>query len=48
MTVAGTWSRNFLEPLLSNKNFMNNTLVRTPDTNCESRQTMMRALFRFS
>ncbi|KAF2192786.1 phosphoesterase-domain-containing protein [Zopfia rhizophila CBS 207.26] len=27
VTVAGTWTRNFLEPLLDNKNFMNNTLV---------------------
>ncbi|KAI4912457.1 hypothetical protein J4E90_005861 [Alternaria incomplexa] len=27
VTVAGTWTRNFLEPLLTNKNFMNNTLV---------------------
>jgi acid phosphatase len=27
VTVAGTWTRTFLEPLLSNKNFMNNTLV---------------------
>jgi len=27
VTVAGTWTRKFLEPLLSNKNFMNNTLV---------------------
>jgi acid phosphatase len=25
--VAGTWTRKFLEPLLANKNFMNNTLV---------------------
>ncbi|WYZ41241.1 hypothetical protein EsH8_V_000136 [Colletotrichum jinshuiense] len=27
VTVAGTWTRNFLEPLLEDKNFMNNTLV---------------------
>lgn len=27
VTVAGTWTRKFLEPLLSNSNFMNNTLV---------------------
>lgn len=27
VTVAGTWTRNFLEPLLNNKNFMQNTLV---------------------
>jgi len=27
ITVAGTWTKNFLEPLLSNENFMNNTLV---------------------
>ena len=27
VTVAGTWTRKFLEPLLNNKNFMNNTLV---------------------
>ncbi|KAL1656719.1 hypothetical protein SLS61_000515 [Didymella pomorum] len=27
VTVAGTWTRNFLEPLLNNKNFMKNTLV---------------------
>ncbi|KAF2032224.1 phosphoesterase-domain-containing protein [Setomelanomma holmii] len=27
VTIAGTWTRNFLEPLLTNKNFMNNTLV---------------------
>ncbi|KAF2819961.1 phosphoesterase-domain-containing protein [Ophiobolus disseminans] len=27
VTVAGTWTRKFLEPLLSDKNFMNNTLV---------------------
>ncbi|KAF2709449.1 phosphoesterase-domain-containing protein [Pleomassaria siparia CBS 279.74] len=27
VTVAGTWSRAFLEPLLANKNLMNNTLV---------------------
>jgi acid phosphatase len=27
VTVAGTWTRRFLEPLLDNKNFMNNTLV---------------------
>jgi acid phosphatase len=27
VTVAGTWTRKFLEPLLSNPNFMNNTLV---------------------
>ncbi|CAN9153143.1 Phosphate-repressible acid phosphatase [Alternaria tenuissima] len=27
VTVAGTWTRKFLEPLLTNKNFMNNTLV---------------------
>lgn len=25
--MAGTWTRRFLEPLLTNKNFMNNTLV---------------------
>ena len=25
--MAGTWTRNFLEPLLNNKKFMNNTLV---------------------
>ncbi|KAF2476244.1 phosphoesterase-domain-containing protein [Lindgomyces ingoldianus] len=27
VTVAGIWTRTFLEPLLNNKNFMNNTLV---------------------
>ena len=27
VTFAGTWTRNFLEPLLTNKNFMDNTLV---------------------
>ncbi|KAF9880653.1 phosphoesterase [Colletotrichum karsti] len=27
VTVAGTWTRNFLEPLLNDKNFMSNTLV---------------------
>ncbi|KAF2659269.1 phosphoesterase-domain-containing protein [Lophiostoma macrostomum CBS 122681] len=27
VTVAGIWTRKFLEPLLNNKNFMNNTLV---------------------
>ncbi|KAF4784937.1 phosphoesterase [Colletotrichum scovillei] len=27
VTVAGTWTRSFLEPLLEDKNFMNNTLV---------------------
>ncbi|KZL68537.1 acid phosphatase, partial [Colletotrichum incanum] len=27
VTVAGTWTRNFLEPLLEDKKFMNNTLV---------------------
>ncbi len=27
VTVAGTWTRNFLEPLLEDKRFMNNTLV---------------------
>jgi acid phosphatase len=27
VTVAGTWTRNFLEPLLKNKKFMKNTLV---------------------
>ncbi|KAH8901975.1 phosphoesterase [Coniochaeta sp. PMI_546] len=27
VTVAGTWTRTFLEPLLDNKNFMDNTLV---------------------
>jgi hypothetical protein len=27
VTVAGTWAKNFLEPLLTNDNFMNNTLV---------------------
>lgn len=27
VTVAGTWTRNFLTPLLSNSRFMNNTLV---------------------
>ncbi|KAF1938345.1 phosphoesterase-domain-containing protein [Clathrospora elynae] len=27
VTVAGTWTRKFLEPLLTNKAFMNNTLV---------------------
>lgn len=27
VTVAGTWTRTFLEPLLNNKNFMKNTLV---------------------
>jgi acid phosphatase len=27
VTVAGTWTRTFLEPLLDDKNFMNNTLV---------------------
>ncbi|RMZ78141.1 hypothetical protein DV738_g4019, partial [Chaetothyriales sp. CBS 135597] len=27
VTVAGAWTRNFLEPLLSNKNFLQNTLV---------------------
>ena len=27
VTVAGTWTRTFLEPLLDNKNFMSNTLV---------------------
>jgi acid phosphatase len=27
VTVAGTWTRTFLDPLLDNKNFMNNTLV---------------------
>jgi len=27
VTTAGAWTRNFLEPLLGNKNFMQNTLV---------------------
>jgi acid phosphatase len=27
VTVAGKWTRNFLEPLLNNKNFMKNTTV---------------------
>jgi phospholipase C len=27
ITVAGTWAKSFLEPLLTNDNFMNNTLV---------------------
>lgn len=27
VTVAGTWAKGFLTPLLSNKNFLNNTLV---------------------
>ncbi|KAF2436728.1 phosphoesterase-domain-containing protein [Tothia fuscella] len=27
VTVAGTWTRTFLDPLFDNKNFMNNTLV---------------------
>jgi len=27
VTVAGAWLRNFLEPLLTNKNFLKNTLV---------------------
>ncbi|KAF2755019.1 phosphoesterase-domain-containing protein [Pseudovirgaria hyperparasitica] len=27
VTTAGTWTRNFVEPLLSNSNFMNKTLV---------------------
>ena len=27
VTVAGTWTRNLLEPLLNNKNFMQRTLV---------------------
>ncbi|KAF2151926.1 acid phosphatase phoa [Myriangium duriaei CBS 260.36] len=27
VTTAGTWTRNFLEPLLNNKNFMKRTLV---------------------
>jgi phospholipase C len=27
ITVAGAWTRSFLEPLLSNENFLNNTLV---------------------
>jgi acid phosphatase len=27
VTVAGTWTRNFLEPLLDNKKFMDNTMV---------------------
>lgn len=27
VTTAGTWVRNFLDLLLNNKNFMNNTLV---------------------
>lgn len=27
VTVAGAWTRNFLGPLLSDKNFMQNTLV---------------------
>jgi acid phosphatase len=27
VTVAGAWTRRFLEPLLNNKKFMNNTLV---------------------
>lgn len=27
VTVAGTWTRTFLDPILDNKNFMNNTLV---------------------
>jgi acid phosphatase len=27
VTTAGTWTRNFLEPLLDNKQFMDNTLV---------------------
>jgi acid phosphatase len=27
VTVAGSWTRNFLEPLLDDKRFMNNTLV---------------------
>jgi acid phosphatase len=29
VTVAGQWVKNFLEPLLNNKNFMNNTLILT-------------------
>jgi len=27
VTVAGTWAKSFLEPLLTNENFMNNTLI---------------------
>ncbi len=27
VTVAGQWARSFLDPLLTNSNFMNNTLV---------------------
>jgi acid phosphatase len=27
VTVAGTWAKGFLTPLLSNKNFLKNTLV---------------------
>jgi len=27
ITVAGAWARSFLEPLLSNENFLSNTLV---------------------
>jgi hypothetical protein len=27
ITVAGTWAKSFLTPLLTNPNFMNNTLV---------------------
>lgn len=27
VTVAGTWAKGFLEPLLTDENFMNNTLV---------------------
>ena len=36
VTVAGTWTRKFLEPLLTNKNFMNNTLVMEPETEATS------------
>lgn len=39
VTVAGTWTRNFLEPLLDDKNFMQNTLVLvTFDENSSYRQ----------
>jgi len=27
VTVAGAWTRNFLEPLLNNKDFMHKTMI---------------------
>ena len=36
VTTAGTWTKSFLTPLLSNPNFMNNTLVYVTFDECET------------